>query len=286
MMMNNLQRLTEIIDFLKLHRIGYSSSKKLSIETLEELISELKTRRGIFLRENIKELKLKIKENYKKLRISVLSQMEFDWNENSHSNILAYLIDYDSFDEGHKILSRMVEDASVQNDIDLCKKVLKRTYTVEREYHIPTGRIDLFILDKSERFVIIIENKILAGIGKSIVEDENSIEISQLEKYKKWGDGNYPDYSRLYILLNYSTEDENTFSFVKISYQQLYNNLKIIESDDNIFDEYLLLLNSMLNTETQDLFEIKKLANKIIKDKNPEISLTEYYILKNIFYAK
>lgn len=284
-MMNSLQKLTDLIDFLKLHEVVSQSNKKLSLETLEELTNELETKRGSFLRENIEELKLKIKENYKKIRISVLSQMEYDWNENSHSNILAYLIDYNSFDEGDKVLSRMVEDVSVQNNIDLCKKVLKKTYTVEREYRIPSGRIDLFILDESEKFVIIIENKIFAEIGKATGEEENSEEVTQLEKYKKWCDDNYADYTPLYILLNYSNIDENTFLFEKISYQQLYNNLKIIKSHDNIFDEYLLLLKTMLNPFKEDIFEMKKLAKRIIENEHPDISLTNYYTLKNTFYA-
>lgn len=55
---------------------------------------------------------------------------------------------------------------------------------------------------------------------------------------------------------------------------------------DNILNEYLLLLKSILNPEMENLFEIKKLANKIIGDENLEISLTEYHTLKTIFYAK
>lgn len=285
-MTNSLQRLTDLINFLKLHEVVPQSNKKLSLETFNELTNELKTQRCSFLNENIEELKRKIRENYKKLRISALSLMEYDWNENSHSNILAYLIDYNSFDEGHKILSQMVEDVSPQNNKDLCKKILKGTYTVDREHHIPSGRIDLFILDESEKFVIIIENKIFAEISKTIGEDENSMEVTQLERYEKWCDDNYTDFTRLYILLNYSTSDENTFSFEKISYRQLYNTLKIIESGDNIFNEYLLLLETILNSVAQDLFEIKKLAKKIIDNEEPKISLTDYYILKTIFYAK
>jgi len=211
--------------------------------------------------------------------------MEYDFDENSHSNILEYLMDYNSFEEGSKILSQMVKGTSISNKNDLSEKILKKTYSINREYPIPKGRIDLFILDEDEKFVIIIENKIFAEIGKTIREDENSTEVTQLEKYKKWCDDNYPDYTRLYILLNYSISDENTFSFEKISYQQLYNNLKTIESDDNVFDEYLLLLKTMLNPLKEGMFEMKKLVKKIIKDEITEITLTNYYTLKNIFYA-
>jgi hypothetical protein len=285
-MKNNLQSLTELIDFLKLHKVESCRNRKLSLETLRELTNELRIKRRNFLRENIQELKLKIKENYGKLKISALRLMEYDWNENSHSNILAYLVDYNSFGEGHKVLSKIVQGASVQNHTDLCKKVAKRTYTVEREYRIPSGRIDLFILDESQKFVIIIENKILSGIGEIIGKDENLGTSNQLKKYEDWCKKNYVNYSYLFILLNYSNNEENIYSFEKISYKQLYSFLQEFKSNDNVFEEYLRLLNSILNTKAYDLFEIKKLANKIITEENTEISLTDYYTLKNIFYAK
>ena len=287
-MENSLQKLTNVIEFLKTHRVAApSNNKTLTLKKIEDLTAELKIKREVFLNENFKELKQKIKRNYKKLRISALSLMEYHWNENSHSNILDYLINYNSFEAGAQILSQMIIDCSTPDKDDLCKKVLKKTYTVDREYKISSGRIDLFILDKEEKFVVIIENKILAEIGETIGEDENSIPVTQLEKYENWCNKIYASYTRLYILLNFSNNHNDTSLFEKISYKQLYDNLKKINSTDNIFDEYLLLLNSVLNPVTHDLSEIKKLANKIIESDTPEkISLTDYYTLKTIFYAK
>jgi PD-(D/E)XK nuclease superfamily len=289
-MINNLQRLTNLIDFLKIHKVTIpSANKSISLKKIGDLSIELELKRRKFLRENFKELKQKIKGNYNKLRISALRLMEYDWNENSHSNILEYLIDYNSFEVGAQILCQMIKDSSTSKKDDLCKKVSKQTYTIDREYKIPSGRIDLFILDNEEKFVIIVENKIFAKIGEASEEDENSIPVTQLEKYEKWCNDNYADYSRLYILLNFSNDDDDTSLFEKTSYKQLYDNLKNFESADNIFAEYLLLLDAMLNPLTQDLFKIKKLANKIIENEqpdNPEMSLTDYYTLKTIFYAK
>jgi hypothetical protein len=237
-----------------------------------------------FLQEHIKELKQKIKRDNKKIRVSALSLMEYNWDENSHSNILEYLINYNSFAQGAKLLSQMILNTSSPEKENLGEKVLDETYFTYREHGIPKGRIDLFILDDEKKFVIIIENKILAGIGESISEDE--IKVTQLEKYEKWCKENYVGYTRLYIFLNFSNNDDDISLFEKISSKQLYDILKALKSDDNIFDEYVLLLKTLLNPFTQDLFEIKKLANKILEGKNPEtfeISLTEYYTLKNIF---
>ena len=281
-MADNLQKLNNLIEFLKIHNVP---AKSLTIEKVENLAEELRNKRKKFLYENIKELKQKIKKNYKKLRIPVLNLMEHDFHENSHSNIIEYLIDYNSFDEGALLLSHLINDTSSTYKGDLCKKVLRKTYTIEREHSISKGRIDLFIWDDKEKFVIIIENKILAGIGETITEDENSIPITQLKKYEKWCNETYPDYIRLYILLNFSNSDDSSL-FEKISYKQLYDILKDLKFIDNISEDYLLLLSSLLNPLTHDLLKIKKLANKIIEDENPEVSLTDYYILKTIFYAK
>ena len=48
-----------------------------------------------------------------------------------------------------------------------------------------------------------------------------------------------------------------------------------------------MTLHYLRKSPTHDLFEIKKLANKIIENEDAEkISLTDYYTLKTIFYAK
>jgi len=284
----NIETLTTIIDFLKTDKADTSISyedKIVSLRKIQNLVDELKIKRSSFLNENVKELRQKITSNYKKLRISALSLMEYRWNENSHSNILEYLIDYNSFEDGVKVLCQIINDSATLNKDALCNKILKQSYTVDREYTIISGRIDLFVFDKVEKFVIIIENKILAGISETIGEEENSISITQLEKYEKWCNENYADYIRLYILLNFSNNDDNTSLFDKVSYGQLYDNLNNLNSTDNILEEYLLLLNTLLNPVAQDLFKIKKLANKIMKNENQELSLTDYYTLKTIFYA-
>ena len=112
--------------------------------------------------------------------------MEYHWNENTHSNILQYLLDYNSFEQGAEFLRDILKDSFNQRESELFEKILKKSYNVYREYSIPSGRIDLFILDENEKFVIIIENKIFAEIGlETIVGNEESKKVSQLEKYKK-----------------------------------------------------------------------------------------------------
>ena len=218
-----METLPNVINFLKSNKaIVLPKNNLLSFKKIEDLTNELKILRKKFLTENFKELKQKIKKNYEKLRISALSLMEYDFHENSHSKILQYLIDYNSFETGAKVLSQMIAYSSIPVKEDLCKKIIKKSYSVYREHKISigkmSGRIDLFILDEKEKYVIIIENKILAEIGETIDEDDNSIKVKQLEKYEKWSRETYPNYTRLYILLNYSNNANDTSLFEKISY--------------------------------------------------------------------
>lgn len=114
-MISNLERLTDVIKFLKIHKAEIPLSNKfLSKEKIENLANELRTIRQQFLQENIKELKQKIKRNYKKIRVSALSLMEYNWNENGHSNILQYIIDYNSFEAGANVLSQMAGSSFIR----------------------------------------------------------------------------------------------------------------------------------------------------------------------------
>lgn len=154
------------------------------------------------MKENLPELKKEINKNLKKLQISSLSLMEYDFHENSHSNIINYLIDFDTFEEAPEILSRIVENTSYEKKDELYEKIKKKTYSVNREFHIRndnySGRIDLFIEDPKEKFVIIIENKVLTEIGlETNLESEVETKITQLEKYKMWCERRYSGYSRL-----------------------------------------------------------------------------------------
>jgi hypothetical protein len=283
--MNKLDSLIEYFKSAKGHSPDNSVSDLNALTNVENLCTWLKENRTLYIKANIEYLREQIKIHIKTLRISALSLMEYNWNENSHSNILAYLIDYNVFEAGSQILTQIISNTENPNKDSLIKKVLKEKYSVTREYKIASGRLDLFIVDVDEKFAIIIENKIRAQIGKEYEEQEKIISVSQLEKYKKWCDENYPSYTTLFILLCFENEDENLFSFEKFTYETLYSCLKTINSSDNILEEYKLLLDSLINPKSHDLFKIKKLANGIIVDATVDISLTEFYNLKTTFYA-
>ena len=100
--MEAIEKLNLLIDYLKTQKEPNSESNS-SHHKLDSVIGEIKQMRSNFLKENFSELKRNIKINYKRLRISALSLMEYNFHENSHSNILAYLLDYNSCEKGADI---------------------------------------------------------------------------------------------------------------------------------------------------------------------------------------
>ena len=86
-----------------------------------------------------------------------------------------------------------------------------------------------------------------------------------------------------FILLHFANTDEDTSSFLKVSYKQLYHNLRSNKSDDNIFTDYLSLLETIINPTTNNLFYLKKLANNLLNNEEIELSLIDYFTLKKIF---
>lgn len=289
-MSTNLQQLTAIIDFLKKQTPVTST---ISENQISSLIDELKIERSNFLKTNLPALKDAVKRNYKKLRVSPFTLMEYDFHENSHSNILAYLLDYDTFEKGDKILSELIKCTSEAEKEELSSKIFKRTYTLSREFSIPNGRLDILIKDEEEKFIIIIENKLLAAIGSKFIGkagetenlDEDRVSITQLQIYEEWCNATYPAYSKFFILLNLATETEISTAFNNVSYTQLFNVLKNCKTEDNILEDYVLLLDSILNPKAYSLSDLKKFATTLVSQDEPTISLIEYYTLKDFFYA-
>ena len=107
-----------LIDFFKSER--KSADNKIDTEeSLPPLIEWIKKERKKFLEENFEELKTNIKKNFKKLRISALSLMQNIWNENTHKNILQYLLDYNSFEQGAEFLRDIIKVSFNQTENEL-----------------------------------------------------------------------------------------------------------------------------------------------------------------------
>ncbi|MBL4716259.1 MAG: PD-(D/E)XK nuclease family protein [Bacteroidia bacterium] len=185
-------------------------------------------------------------------RISTFALMEYNFNENTHSNILEYLFNYEMIgDVAIDILSSFIQNIGSNELIDnVSKKLEQKNYTIKREYSLKEdnvqGFIDLFILDKKNGFYIVIENKLLSNVRKL---DGN---YTQVDLYKKNIQREYKELQGLFILLSFKDLDEDYEGYYKSNYFGVYTALSSVKSNDNIFIEYKRLLFLILNGFTKD----------------------------------
>jgi len=185
-------------------------------------------------------------------RISTFALMEYNFNENTHSNILEYLFNYEMIgDVAIDILSSFIQNIDSNELIDnVSKKLEQKNYTIKREYSLKEdnvqGFIDLFILDKKNGFYIVIENKLLSNVRKL---DGN---YTQVDLYKKNIQREYKELQGLFILLSFKDLDEDYEGYYKSNYFGVYTALSSVKSNDNIFIEYKRLLFLILNGFTKD----------------------------------
>jgi len=104
------------------------------------------------------------------------------------------------------------------------------------------GRFDILIIDEINKAVIMIENKIFAKIS----EYNNSKIKNQLELYHKYIEEKFSGYIKCLILLKYRSSDITNEIYGEIDYHAVHDILETIQSNDNIFREYKILLHSMI----------------------------------------
>lgn len=235
-----------IADFKSLH-----SSKRQRVFTdrgsFSTTINDLKKTKESVYQIRLKELKSTIANNSELFRLSTFELMEHNFRENSHSNILQYLCDYNnlgatSLDIVQKIIS------STNTDISkfISDNLIKKNYKVLREYPTEKGRIDILITDKVNKFNIVIENKLLAEISVKEINDKNEITKTQLDDYYEYINSKFPDYKNLFFLLSYYSYEEELINYEAINYETIYLALKTTTSDDVVLNEYKSLLTSLL----------------------------------------
>ncbi len=200
--------------------------------------------------------------------------MEYNYHENSHSNILEYIFDYNLIGkEGISILSDFVSGfALIENKEGLISKIKKRKYTLHREFPVSInsrkGRIDLLIKDSINKFVIVVENKIFASVS---IDDED---YSQLDLYRDFVNKHYSTYSRVFIIISHREIDRNFNNYVIGNYNDLYTILKKYDIDDNILIDYKMLLYS-INNNIDNKKEIVRRVNSIKNNKIKSLNTLE-----------
>lgn len=301
--MSNLIKYTDFIDFCREYRGSVKSNrfnlfskvigdfnvllnhKQLAkgdvISLFSNSINGIQVSAKNVLGERIEEAIDLIKANPHSLRLSTFELMEHDFKENTHSNILKYIFDYNLMrNTGSAILENfLINIGSISEKV--ISKVRDNKYQIQREVSTGDGRIDLLIFDNTNKFVIVIENKLLSTVSKyEIIAEDEAIIKTQLDKYENYINSFYSDYDKVFILLSFINQQVDYYPFISADYENIYTVLTIVDSDDQIIDEYRLLLHSLINNiiDKESLIKSAKALNT-----NAIISLNRIEEINKLF---
>lgn len=262
-----------------------------------------------------KTFKLLLDKDFKALssrseETSVLELIKLD--ENKKSDILAWLLDPNGgHQQGDYFLKALLhyvfnvaDDEQLGNFLSTFELLSHSTSQAKviREFPINdgAGRIDLLVLDPSQKLVIVIERK-----------DGSKLQNQQLKKYASWIETNYADWNKVYVLSdshfkNHGDEYDNRF--VKVDDTWLSDALldlfgrnlltqkqehQLRDVHDFIFGEwdekrtlYFKNYNKLLNTVSANHFEtLRLLENQELTYNKKSYSLIELTPLEYFGYV-
>ena len=123
-------------------------------------------------------------------------------------------------------------------------------------------RIDVLICDDVNKWLIVVENKIMSSVRYS-TENRTQLDIYKCycENNKRW-DG----YEKVYVLLDYKGCSDNYEYWVSANYLNLFSSILNNRPDDSVVDDYLKTLFSILSPieSPQSLSEIRLFNREII----------------------
>ncbi|MGB3948497.1 MAG: PD-(D/E)XK nuclease family protein [Bacteroidia bacterium] len=245
---STLERFDKVIFEFKRLKSGLKCDSKNSPETLSsfiKLIDDYKLLVENVYPKRLEETEKLLDENLNKIAFSALELMDYDYRENSHSNILRYLFHHKLWSSGSDVLSRFIE--KVTSDIELSQSILDSNYEIYREFYTKNGRIDLLIEDHKNKFIIVIENKILSNVAIKEYSEDRRVLVTQLDNYRNYVQENYSNYKTCFILLSLNEEEGvETKPFIKTNYKLVLEILDMLETSNNIVVDYKTLLNSII----------------------------------------
>jgi len=200
-----------------------------------------------------RNLKKYIKNNYDDFNI--LEIVGIGAYEIRHSNILSY------FFKDRDFLEKILEKILLINDSKALKKYLNKdnkSIQVFRE----KDDIDLVLVDKDNKTVIVIENKLYAK------ERTDGDDGGQLQKYENTINSHYAkNWDKIFIYLTINLEKPSKKTWLKANYQMIYEVLKeILEEKEFDIKEEILIKNYIDLLKRRAIVEdkeLKKLCDKI-----------------------
>lgn len=207
--------------------------------------------------------------NWQENHFNVFDVLKISRNEIRHSNVLAWLLNAnanhnlgDSFFSG--VIHRLLKNGIKGQTVDTAQLLLLNLYSFEIKRE--TDNIDLFLVSDSEKYVIVIENKIGSG--------EHS---NQLKRYQNTIEKKYSHYKKIYVFLTpggQSASDEDNWT--TLTYQDVYDALiEAIEKRDPS-EQIQSFLENYLDVLRRDVMgdkELKEVCNKIYQKYKTAIDL-------------
>lgn len=177
---------------------------------------------------------------------SVLSVIGKPYWETYHSLLIKYVLENQN---GGKVLHGFLK--SIDVEVTWLDSVLNQQYKVEVEHTILNQRykswngkrIDLLICDDVNKWLIVVENKILSSVRYS-TGNRTQLEIYHCycENNKRW-DG----YDKVYVLLDYKDRSDNYEDWVLANYINLFSAILANKPEDSVVEDYLRTLYSILS---------------------------------------
>lgn len=252
---------------------------------------ELEVLEKFIFDEDLKKLEKKFN------KFNIFDCLRLTRTEICHSNFLAWLLDPN---ETHGLndyfLKEFLKEILINNKGKIekinCKNLILKKYntdeTVVEKYTIPSlfdidywdmqnaeilrehENIDLLIIDETNKFVFVIENKV------DTCQHDN-----QLTKYRTYVDEQYSDsaYKKLYIYLKPKKEDVEE-PYIYIGYDLIQKILEKIIDDNQINSEVLTSIKHykyILERDFMQKDEISEICRKIYKKHKTAIDLINKY---------
>lgn len=244
----NAERLYYLKKFEKL--IVYIKAHKNFHETLKKKNNSVES--FTLLSDELNELKSKVFP----LRFAEAKRL---FNQNKHSlKISAFeLMEYDFHENTHT-------------------KVLRYLFDFRLSGKMATRILKLFL------------EKINTETSKLIAPLVKWMEIflitrTQLTNYKRYLKQEFPNYQHLFILLSYKQQQLSDEDYIVCDYALLISVLEKIKANDNILNEYKLLLKAILSNTLDKLYVTELAYQTFSKNRSKKVSLFDLETIKKSF---
>lgn len=167
-----------------------------------------------------------------RLGFNIFSVLKSEKKEKVHSDILAYFLNpNENHNIGDKFLKSFIHEIAQKNEVNMdILEIYNLDYNSFEVFTEIVNNIDIFLINKKDKFIIVIENKIDSDVHDS---NYNNKIVSQLEKYKDFVDKEYSDYKKiLYLLLSPNGKNTNENGWDSLSYSTILYVFETILKED------------------------------------------------------